>query len=96
MAMEKHFNPFVLFGSYLGFLFGLLPISTIFLHAFGAPDSIFKVEFFVIPMYINPIYWLEMSSNLDAGSGGITVITTPFVLFIFGGFIHYQIKKRMV
>lgn len=94
MDKQNRHNYFKLPGSYIGFLIGLLPISTILLNVIGISNELYKIKLLGIPMFLNPLFYWEWSSCHEAGCGIISMITTPFVLFIIGGLINSWYKRR--
>jgi hypothetical protein len=87
-------NPFRYAGSYLGFLLGLLPNLTIILNIFGRQNELYKIWLLNIPLYLNPFTLGELTYCRDAGCGLVGMFTAPFVCFIYGWLIHWQIKKH--
>lgn len=102
--IKKSYNPFKMWGSWVGFILGIIGIFGYLVAPFFLIDSSILLDNLFIGnlqafggglMTTNPIFWLSV---LFFGEGAIRLIliialTTPLVLFLYGWGIHSIFRK---
>ncbi|MBP6949061.1 MAG: hypothetical protein KBB50_03255, partial [Candidatus Pacebacteria bacterium] len=88
---KKSYNPFKMYGSWIGFIIGITGILTG--HIFLQPVAISTNHFGDLVLVYNPFFWIAFHSLSRVGFLVVTIITTPVIFFIYGWIINSIFRK---
>ncbi len=90
--MHKTYNPFKLWGSWIGFIVGIIPIIYVIILGALKIEIGSSIPIFFYYIKLNPLFYLGYDCH-EAGCGGPEFLATPFVFFLMGYILHLVIRK---